>query len=304
MSPTAAGIRRRLKLSSPDITAQSGAPELRTPGIAAARGIMLSSMRTRRTGTFWFAIAGGLIAFAIGMLYEVILAAIDLTSYLNEFPPEMLAAFGMSSSVLGSSEISYAGFMSFEFFPWFGVALVVYALVASGSQIAGEVERGTIDVVLSSPVPRWVFALSKYLGLLVPLVLIGLSCVLFSIVAGLFQGVELPIARFLYTGIIMGMLGGAFASVGVLFSVLWLSSQRAQIALAVIVIGQYVMDVVSKISDDWEFLGRYTLFHYYDVGLILEGFEWTWAPLIIYSAVAAIGLVATVVFFERRDLAA
>ena len=261
-------------------------------------------MRTRRTGTFWFAIAGGLIAFAIGMLYEVILAAIDLTSYLNEFPPEMLAAFGMSSSVLGSSEISYAGFMSFEFFPWFGVALVVYALVASGSQIAGEVERGTIDVVLSSPVPRWVFALSKYLGLLVPLILIGLSCVLFSIVAGLVQGVELPIARFLYTGIIMGMLGGAFASVGVLFSVLWLSSQRAQIALAVIVIGQYVMDVVSKISDDWEFLGRYTLFHYYDVGLILEGFEWTWAPLIIYSAVAAIGLVATVVFFERRDLAA
>ena len=291
-------------MSSPDIAARPGVPELRTPGLAAARGIMLSSMRTRRTGTFWFAIAGGLIALLIGILYEVILAAIDLTSYLNEFPPEMLAAFGMSSSVLGSSEISYAGFMSFEFFPWFGVALVVYALVASGSQIAGEVERGTIDVVLSSPVPRWVFALSKYLGLLLPLLIIGFSCVLFSIAAGLIQGVELPVARFLYTGVVMGMLGGAFASVGIFFSVLWLSSQRAQILLAVIVIAQYVMDVVSKISDDWEFLGRYTLFHYYDTGLILEGFEWTWAPLIIYSAVAAIGLVATVVSFERRDLAA
>lgn len=291
-------------MSSPEVAVQGGAGELGAPGLAAARGIMLSSMRTRRTGTFWFAIAGGLIALAIGMLYEVILAAIDLTSYLNEFPPEMLAAFGMSSSVLGSSEISYAGFMSFEFFPWFGVALVVYALVASGSQIAGEVERGSIDVVLSAPVPRWVFALSKYLGLLVPLLLIGLSCVLFSIVAGLIQGVELPVARFLYVGIIMGMLGGAFASVGVLFSVLWLSSQRAQIALAVIVIGQYVMDVVSKISDDWEFLGRYSLFNYYDVGLLLEGFEWTWAPLIIYGAVAALGLIAALVLFERRDLAA
>lgn len=291
-------------MSSPESAAQPGVTELRTPGLAAARGIMLSSMRTRRTGTFWFAVAGGLIALLIGALYEVILAAIDLTSYLNEFPPEMLAAFGMSSSVLGSSEISYAGFMSFEFFPWFGVALVVYALVAAGSQIAGEVERGTIDVVLSSPVPRWVFALSKYLGLLVPLLIIGLSCVLFSIAAGLIQGVELPVARFLYTGVVMGMLGGAFASVGVFFSVLWLSSQRAQIVLAVIVIGQYVMDVVSKISDDWEFLGRYSLFHYYDTGLILEGFEWTWAPLVIYSAVAATGLVAAIVFFERRDLAA
>ncbi len=291
-------------MSSPDIAARSGVPELRTPGLAAARGIMLSSMRTRRTGTFWFAVAGGLIALLIGVLYEVILAAIDLTSYLNEFPPEMLAAFGMSSSVLGSSEISYAGFMSFEFFPWFGVALVVYALVASGSQIAGEVERGTIDVVLSSPVPRWVFALSKYLGLLLPLLIIGFSCVLFSIAAGLIQGVELPVARFLYTGVVMAMLGGAFASVGVFFSALWLSSQRAQIVLAVIVIGQYVMDVVSKISDDWEFLGRYTLFHYYDTGLILEGFGWTWAPLVIYSAVAAVGLVATVICFERRDLAA
>ena len=265
---------------------------------------MVSSMRTRRTGTFWFAIAGGLIALLIGVLYEVILAAIDLTSYLNEFPPEMLAAFGMSSSVLGASEISYAGFMSFEFFPWFGLALVVYALVASGSQIAGEVERGTIDVVLSSPVPRWLFALSKYLGLLLPLLIIGFTCVVFSIAAGLIQGVELPVARFIYTGIVMGMLGGAFASVGVFFSVLWLSSQRAQIALAVIVIAQYVMDVVSKISDDWNFLGRYTLFHYYDPGLLLEGFEWTWAPLVIYAAVAAVGLIATVIFFERRDLAA
>ena len=265
---------------------------------------MVSSMRTRRTGTFWFAIAGGLIALLIGVLYEVILAAIDLTSYLNEFPPEMLAAFGMSSSVLGASEISYAGFMSFEFFPWFGLALVVYALVASGSQIAGEVERGTIDVVLSSPVPRWLFALSKYLGLLLPLLIIGFTCVVFSIAAGLIQGVELPVARFIYTGIVMGMLGGAFASVGVFFSVLWLSSQRAQIALAVIVIVQYVMDVVSKISDDWDFLGRYTLFHYYDPGLLLEGFEWTWAPLVIYAAVASVGLIATVIFFERRDLAA
>ena len=291
-------------MSSPDIAAPAAVTELKAPGLSAARGIMLSSMRTRRTGTFWFAVAGGLIALMIGMLYEVILAAIDLTSYLNEFPPEMLAAFGMSSSVLGSSEISYAGFMSFEFFPWFGVALVVYALVASGSQIAGEVERGTIDVVLSSPVPRWVFALSKYLGLLLPLLIIGLSCVLFSIAAGLIQGVELPVARFLYIGVIMGMLGGAFASVGILFSVLWLSSQRAQILLAVIVVGQYVMDVVSKISDDWEWLGSYTLFNYYDTGLILEGFEWTWAPLVIYSAVAAIGLIAAIVLFERRDLAA
>ena len=291
-------------MSSRDIAVGAGVPALQAPGLAAARGIMLSSMRTRRSGTFWFALAGGLLALMIGMLYEVILAAIDLTSYLNEFPPEMLAAFGMSSSVLGASEISYAGFMSFEFFPWFGVALVVYALVASGSQIAGEVERGTIDVVMSCPVPRWVFALSKYLGLLVPLLLIGLTCVVFSIAAGLIQGLELPVARFIYTGIVMGMLGGAFASLGVLFSVLWLSSQRAQLLLAVIVVGQYVMDVVSKISEDWSFLGKYTLFHYYDTGLLLEGFEWYWSPLVIYAAVAAIGLIVTMVFFERRDLAA
>ncbi len=291
-------------MSSGDVAVDTGAPALSAPGLTAARGIMMASMRTRRSGTFWFALAGGLLALMIGMLYEVILAAIDLTSYLNEFPPEMLAAFGMSSSVLGASEISYAGFMSFEFFPWFGVALVVYALVAAGSQIAGEVERGTIDVIMSCPVPRWVFALSKYLGLLVPLLLIGLTCVLFSIAAGLIQGIEVPVGRFLYTGIIMGLLGGAFASLGVLFSVLWLSSQRAQLALAVIVVGQYVMDVVSKISDDWEWLGDYSLFNYYDTGLLLEGFEWTWAPLIIYSAVAVVGLIGTVALFERRDLAA
>ncbi len=289
--------------SAPTVIPITGQPKA-APGWSAARGILLSSMRSRRTGTFWFALAGGLIALGIGLIYETIIEAIDLASYLNEFPPEMLAAFGMSSNILGSTEISYAGFMSFEFYPWFGLALVVYALVASGSQVAGEVESGTMDMVMSNPVPRWVYALAKYLGLLVPLLLIGLTCAVFSIIGGLAQGLELSVARFLYLGVIMGLLGGAIASLGIMFSVITLSSQRSQLILAVIVIVQYLMDVVSKISADWEFLGPYSLFYHYDSAKILESFEWTWSPLVIFGLVAFAGLVAAIALFERRDLAA
>ncbi len=291
-------------MSTKPIPAGAVLPAMNGAGWAAARGILISSMRTRRTAMIWYSLAGGLLAIAIGMIYSSIVERIDLASYLNEFPPEMLAAFGMSSNILGTTEITYAGFMSFEFFPWFGIALVIYALVASGSQVASEVENGTMDMVLANPVPRWVYVISKFLGLLVPLLIIGLVCGGFAAAGGLLQGLEVPVNRFLYLGAIMGLFGSAFAGVGILLSVVTLSSQRSQMILAVIVIAQYVMDVVSKISADWEWIAPYTLFHYYDPGRILESFDWFWSPFIIFGVFAIVGPLAAVWFFQRRDLAA
>ena len=47
-----------------------------------------------------------------------------------------------------------AGYLSARYFGWVEILLIVYAVIAGTGAVAGEESAGTIDLLLSQPIPR------------------------------------------------------------------------------------------------------------------------------------------------------
>ena len=141
------------------------------------------------------------------------------------------------------------------------------ALLISYDSFAGEVERGTLALVLATPVSRAALLAGKLLGLIVILAIAMVSgLVISSLAAGLAYGFDpdglVAIARLAVTGL---LLGSVFIAIGMLVS---MASPRTG-AAAALAVGVWLLAVVlydlallaGILSDSGGFFTR-TLFPY------------------------------------------
>lgn len=188
------------------------------------------------------------------------------------------------------------------------IALVLNSIFAAGfaaAAIAGERQRGTLEVLLARPLSRR----TAYVTLLAAVLLfVGLA--VGATIAGVLGGSaasgvadELVVERLPLLWLNGVLLFGAIAAIGLAASV---SFDRLSPALGItvtFVVVMYFLEVLGTFWPDAEFLQPYSLFHYYDPKDILEGNARAFdMGLLAVVAVLAIGWALVV--FPRRDLAA
>jgi ABC-type Na+ efflux pump permease subunit len=214
--------------------------------------------------------------------------------------PEQFARFG------GGDVFSLSGSIALSFVHPIAIILTsVFAVGFSASAVAGERQRGTLEVALARPISRRVL----YLSLLASsfgFIAISIAALLAGSVGGATcAGVvkELAFRSLPLLWLNSVLLFGAFAAIALAASV---SFDRLAPALGVtlgVVIGMYVLEVVGSLWPAAERLQPYSLFHYLKARAILNGFV---APvdLVVLSSVTLIAIVWALVVFPRRDLAA
>jgi ABC-type transport system involved in multi-copper enzyme maturation permease subunit len=181
----------------------------------------------------------------------------------------------------------------------------VFAVGFSASAVAGERQRGTLELALARPISRRVLYLSL-LGASFGFIAIATAALLAGSVSGAaFAGVagELAFRNLPLLWLNSVLLFGSFAAIALASSV---SFDRLPPALGVtlgVVITMYVLEVLGSLWPAAEVLQPYSLFHYLKARAILNGFV---APsdLIVLSLVILIAMVWALVVFPRRDLAA
>jgi ABC-2 type transport system permease protein len=103
----------------------------------------------------------GLIGWALGIAAYVVLQtsfypsvqSSDLQKAIDSYPKELKAFFGGAQSFNFSTG---SGYLDVELFSLVVPALLTIAAIAFGvAAIAGEQERGTLDLLLANPVSRW-----------------------------------------------------------------------------------------------------------------------------------------------------
>lgn len=214
--------------------------------------------------------------------------------------PKQFARFG------GGDVFSLAGAIALGLIHPIAIILTsVFAVGFSASAIAGERQRGTLEVALARPMSRRVF----YLNLLAAsfaFVAIAISALLAGGVSGAtFAGVveELAFTNLPLLWLNSVLLFGAFAAIALAASA---SFDRLTPAVGVtlgIVIAMYVLEVLGSLWPAAEWLQPYSLFHYLKAKAILTGVA---APfdLGLLAAVILLAMVWALVVFPRRDLAA
>ena len=181
----------------------------------------------------------------------------------------------------------------------------VFSVGFSATAIAGERQRGTLEVALARPIARQIFyrtllaASFSFVAVTVTVLLAG------GIAGAAFAGVtgELPIRHFPLLWLNAILLFGAIAAMGLAASS---SFDRVAPALGVtlgFVIVMYFLEILGSLWPAAAPLQPYSLFHYLKAKAILLG-----TPVFLddglLAAVIVAGVVWALVVFPRRDLAA
>ena len=214
--------------------------------------------------------------------------------------PEQFSRFG------GGDVFSLSGAIALGFIHPIAIILTsVFAVGFSASAVAGERQRGTLEVALARPISRRVLYLSL-LAASFGFIAISIAALLAGSVGGAtFAGVvkELAFRNLPLLWLNSVLLFGAFAAIALAASV---SFDRLTPALGLtlsIVIAMYVLEVLGSLWPAAEGLQPYSLFHYLKAKAILTGFA---APfdVVVLSSVILLAMVWALVVFPRRDLAA
>ena len=252
----------------------------------------------RRTLAIWAAAFAGLIA-----LYAVIWPSVrGNTSWRNLFdtlPPTYRALFTAS----GSIDLSTAGgYLGVELMGFMGPALIaVYAITAGSAAIAGEEDRGGLEVTLSAPVSRVQLFGQRFTALL-----IGIATLMLTTAAALwiFSAVldmGLGLGAIASAAAALGIFGLFAGAVAITMGAATGSPAAARGVAALVVVASYLINALAQvtsalrparpISPYYLVLGNEPLAH----GLRLVG------AVCVLAAVAAIA-AAGGILFARRDL--
>jgi ABC-2 type transport system permease protein len=214
--------------------------------------------------------------------------------------PQQFTNFG------GGDVFSLPGAIALGYVHPIAIILVsIFAIGFSTSAVAGERQRGTLEVLLARPLSRiGVYATLLAAALLfIALVLIAASVgtILGSALVGVLD--ELPADRLPILWLNGMLLWGSFAAIGLAASV---SFDRLTPAIGItvaIVIVMYFLDILGSLWPDAKGLQPYSMFHYLASRDVLTGTV-NVLGLALLAVVGAITIAWAVTVFPRRDLAA
>ena len=214
--------------------------------------------------------------------------------------PKEFAKFG------GGDVFSLAGSIALSFIHPIAIILTsVFAVGFSAAAVAGERQRGTLEVALARPISRRTF----YFTLLTAsfsFVAIAIAALLAGGVGGAtYAGVvgELAFRNLPLLWLNSLLLFGAFAAIALASSV---SFDRLTPAVGVtlgIVIAMYVLEVLGSLWPAAEWLQPYSLFHYFKAKSILTGVVEPF-DMGVLAATILLAMTWALTVFPRRDLAA
>ncbi len=209
-------------------------------------------------------------------------------------------------SLLGADPFSLGGAVSLGWIHPIGIGLQVLLPIGFGAlAIAGERQRGTLEVLLSRPVSRRALYLSMLVSVLGFALVTTLAATAGTLLGAAAYGVtaDLDLGRLpllaLNTVALLGALGGVTLAASASFDRV---SAPLGIGLAVLLAG-YLFDVLGTMWPDAAFLQPWSPFHYLQPIEILGG-RGDLRDSMVLVAILAVATVYGLWRFPRRDLAA
>jgi ABC-2 type transport system permease protein len=261
-------------------------------------GVLARSFRELQRSAVGWAIAVVGVSLLYAAFYPSIRdSAAALQDYMSKLPESV-------KSVIGADYTTPAGYLRSELFSSLGVILfLIFAIGAGSRAIAGEEERRTLDLVLSTPVRRRTLIGDKALAIVVTT--FALAAVLFvvTLAAGPLFDLTVPVPRLVGACVMLALLAIAFGAIALAIAT-W-SGRRTlgnAVAGAIAVVSLVVNALAAQVSG-------------LDPIRPLSPFRWYLEPdpltspleqvnVLVLVGIAVVAFVVALVAFDRRDLAA
>ena len=238
-----------------------------------------------------------------GMLMPIVYATfgVQLQDIVKQFPAlQQFMRFG------GGDMFSLAGSIAVGYIHPIAIALLaIFAIAFPLGAVAGERQRGTLEIVLARPISRRSYYVTLFLaavlfiGLAVAATLLG--TVIAATAVNVVDQLKLENVPLLWlNGVLLYVAIAAIAfAASVSFNRL---GEAAGVVLAIVLVS-YFLQIIGSLWPDAEWLQPYSLFHYLQPDAVLlgglQGFDTT-----LLVVVAALAVAYALIVFPRRDLAA
>ena len=260
--------------------------------------ILVQAMRERRRSLLWWTL--GLVALVLlnVAFYPSVRDDEALSDYAKDLPESVRALFAGGELDLTSP----AGYLNSQVFALTApLVLLIFAVGAGAGAVAGEEERGTLDLVLADPVRRRDYVVQRFLGLAA--LILALTAVLLATVwlGSLLVDLEIGFERVLAASVSVGLLALLYCAVALAVGSLAAGRARAIAVAAGLAVAAWIFDGLAQAVDalePWRPLEPY--YHALGQNPLREGAAvGGWALLaaatLVLVALAAAGL-------ERRDI--
>jgi len=244
--------------------------------------------RSSRSTLIW-ALAVAAYGAVIVAAFPSLGSAVDVSSYPT----------GIREALNITAMDQIEPFLETELFGYLPLVLAFLPMTVFAAALAGAEERGSLDVLLGTPLPRRHLVLSTFLATAINLLVISIVLGAVLWLTSLAVGAELAFSAAMAGAIAAWPITLALGSVALLLSaVLRQRSQALGIAAGVMFV-MYVLDLLSRLVDGLAWARYLSAFHYYG-SAIQDGLSWGGAILLL--AVAVVLAAAATALFERRDI--
>jgi len=255
----------------------------------------------RRTVFVWIAIA--LVIFlmqiAICGIVQDNQSVKTFLKMLDMFPSVVRIALGGKTLQVGNTP----GLLAIGYqHPFLLFLLMLFAIGVPTGMLAGEVQRGTMELILSRPVKK----LHVYVcaGLLTIAGMFGLVMMMFlGTTAGtrIYEFQEpIPLDLFFRMAINGGLLASTAGAVALLAASSFRSRAVAVGVTAGFLLLNYFVAVLSQLWPRMYFLFRYTMFNYVSAPKLWRG--WPLDDMAVLAGVLVVAALSGAVVWQRRDL--
>lgn len=196
----------------------------------------------------------------------------------------------------------WSGFYFMYIFTWIEMIVVYITITRPVRLITSEVDKNTLDFMLSYPIPRWRYLLEKYSGFLFYNLLYPSLLLLASYFSTLALNEEMPYATLTYALIGTWCLFFTLGALSLLCGAIFLESRKALPAAAVVILSQWLFVRIGGLVDSLEFLQTISLFHYLNAHTIYQLGKFPVDEFFIVIGVGVAALIGALIVFEKRDL--
>ncbi len=248
-------------------------------------------------------LAAGVGMFGWGFVLPIIYATFgrDLQELVEGNP--LLSQFAQFG---GGDVFSLHGSIALGFIHPFTLVLMgIFAIGFATFAVAGERQRGTLEVILSRPISRHALYVTLFLAGALFLAILLVAHLLASVLSASLMGVldELTLTNLPLLWLVGWLLFMCFLAIGFAATV---SFDRVAPALGItlaIVLISYMLEVIGSLWPDAAWLQDYSLFHHMAAKEVLDGRIMA-ADVALFAVVIAAAVAYAWVAFPRRDLAA
>ena len=221
----------------------------------------------------------------------------EMDVFEEAFPEFMFDMFGIEA--LHTIE----GFIAAEIYSFFwALLLAVYFAYVGAGLIAADVAERRMDLILSNPVSRESVVLQKIAALWVPLVVLNVAVPIVVYVGALVIGESFNPVALAMTHLLSIPYLLVCAGIGVVASVVLDRVRTARATALVVVFVLWLVEGVSSVDPDYEWIGAFTPSRYYDQTAILVHEEYALGDAGLLTVVFVVLVGIAVFVFTRRDI--